>query len=100
MPIRKEIGEIPWVYYRGRRGLRMDPEKIKAIREWEALKTKKGVRAFLGFANYYRAFINKFVTTVAFFTAFTGKHPFLWTLEAQKTFESLKKSFISALILA
>ena len=78
----------------------MDPEKIKVIREWEVPKTKKGVRAFLGFANYYKAFINKFATTAALFTALTGKHPFFWTPEAQKAFESLKKSFISALILA
>ena len=63
-------------------GLRIDPEKIKAIREWEALKTKKGVRAFLGFANYYRAFIDKFATTAAPLTAFTGKYPFLWIPEA------------------
>ena len=78
----------------------MDPEKIKAIREWEILKTKKGVRVFLGFANYYRVFINKFAITVASFTALTGKYLFLWTPKAQKAFENLKKSFISALILA
>ena len=58
-------------------GLRINPEKIKAIREWEAPKIKKAVRAFLRFANYYRAFIDKFVTTAAFFTALTGKYPFL-----------------------
>ena len=58
-------------------GLRMDPEKVRAIWEWEVLKTKKGVRAFLGFTNYYRAFINKFVSTAALFTALTGKYPFL-----------------------
>ena len=81
-------------------GLRMNPEKIKAIWEWEVLKTKKGVRAFLRFANYYRAFINKFLTTVTLFTALIGKYRFLWTAKAQKTFESLKKSFISAPILA
>ena len=63
-------------------GLRMDPEKTKVIQEWEAFKTKKGVRAFLGFANYYRAFINKFVTTAAPFTVLTGKHLFLWTPKA------------------
>ena len=63
-------------------GLRMDPEKIKAIWEWEALKTKKRVRAFLGFANYYRAFINKFVITAAPSTALTGKYPFLWISKA------------------
>ena len=55
----------------------MDPEKIKVIREWEALKIKKGVRAFLRFANYYRVFIDKFVTTAAPLTAFTGKYLFL-----------------------
>ena len=81
-------------------GLRINPEKIKAIWEWEILKTKKGVRAFLEFANYYKAFIDKFVTTVTLFTALTGKYPFLWISKAQKAFESLKKSFISALILA
>ena len=78
----------------------MDPEKTKAIQEWETPKTKKRVRAFLRFANYYKAFINKFTTTAAPFTALTGKYPFLWTPEAQKTFENLKKSFISAPILA
>ena len=55
----------------------MDPEKIKVIREWEALKTKKRVRAFLRFANYYRVFINKFATTATPLTALTGKYPFL-----------------------
>ena len=78
----------------------MDPEKIKAIREWEAPKTKKGVRAFLRFANYYKAFINKFATTAAPLTVLTRKHPFLWIPEAQKAFKNLKKSFISAPILA
>ena len=63
-------------------GLRMDPEKIKAIWEWESIKTKKRVRVFLRFANYYRVFINKFITTAALFTACTGKHPFLWILKA------------------
>ena len=56
--------------------------------------------AFLKFANYYNAFIGKFITTAAPFTALTGKHPFLWTLKAQKAFKNLKKSFISAPILA
>ena len=58
------------------------------------------MRVFLRFANYYKVFINKFVTTAAPFMVLTGKHPFLWTPEAQKAFENLKKSFISALILA
>ena len=63
-------------------GLRIDLEKIKAIRKSEVFKIKKGVRAFLGFANYYKAFINKFVITATLFTALIGKHLFLWTPEA------------------
>ena len=58
-------------------GLWIDPEKIKAIWKWEAPKIKKRVRAFLRFANYYKAFINKLVTTAAFFTVLTEKHFFL-----------------------
>ena len=58
------------------------------------------MHAFLRFANYYKAFINKFATKVAPFTAFTGKYPFLWIPKAQKAFKNLKKSFISAPILA
>ena len=63
-------------------GLRIDPEKIKVIREWEVFKIKKGVYAFLRFANYYKAFIDKFVITVTLFTVFTGKYLFFWTPEA------------------
>ena len=60
----------------------MDLEKIKAIREFEILKIKKGVHVFLRFTNYYRVFINKFAITVATLTAFTGKYPFLWISKA------------------
>ena len=58
------------------------------------------MRAFLRFVNYYKAFINKFVTTAAPLTTLTGKYLFYWIPKAQKAFENLKKSFISALILA
>ena len=62
--------------------LRINPEKIKAIWEWKLLNIKKKVRTFLSFANYYKAFINKFIITVAFFTALIGKHLFFLTAKA------------------
>jgi hypothetical protein len=39
-------------------GIRMDPEKVKAIAERKRPGTVRGVRSFLGFANYYWIFIN------------------------------------------
>ena len=44
-------------------------------------KIKKVVRAVLRFMNYYKAFIDKFVTMVASLTLLTGKYPFLWALK-------------------
>ena len=41
-------------------GVRMDPEKVAAIANWEKPTTVRGVRSFLGFANYYRIFIRNY----------------------------------------
>uniref|UniRef100_A0A0W0G8P4 Reverse transcriptase RNase H-like domain-containing protein n=1 Tax=Moniliophthora roreri TaxID=221103 RepID=A0A0W0G8P4_MONRR len=38
----------------------MDKTKLAGIKDWEAPKTIKGVRSFLGFANFYRKFIGKY----------------------------------------
>jgi len=41
-------------------GIKMDPAKVQAIVSWEYPTNTKDVRAFLGFANFYRRFINNF----------------------------------------
>ena len=41
-------------------GIKMDPAKVQAIVSWEYLTNTKDVRAFLGFTNFYRRFINNF----------------------------------------
>jgi len=43
-----------------REGLRMEPDKVKAIQEWPTPIMIKEVQAFLGFANYYRQFIRNY----------------------------------------
>lgn len=83
------------------KGVRMDPDKIKAIQEWEAPTTVKGVRSFLGFANFYRRFIQGFSEIVRPLTDLTQKdNPFLWTSMAEDAFQKLKRIFLSEPALA
>ena len=60
----------------------------------------KGVRIFLGFANFYRRFIKNFAEVAAPLTRLTGDVCFLWTAEEQAAFEKLKKIFVSEPVLA
>jgi hypothetical protein len=82
-------------------GISMEPEKVKAIMEWEAPHSTRGVRAFVGFANYYWRFIHGFSTLIAPLIMLTRKGtPFKWGPEAQRAFKKLKVMFVTAPILA
>lgn len=82
------------------KGIRMDPEKVGAIQEWETPTTAKGVLGFLGFANFYRQFIKGFSLLCAPLTELTRKNAqFRWNEQANTAFEKLKKAFITAPIL-
>jgi hypothetical protein len=82
------------------KGLCMDPEKVKAVREWKAPTTVKGVRSFLGFANFYRRFIKDFAGVTAPLTRLTGDASFRWTDQENQAFERLKEIFITEPVLA
>jgi len=93
----------------GTEGLKMDPAKVEAIEKWERPQTIKDVQSFLGFANYYRQFIEKYSKVAAPLTDMTkGLNKgvvkgtglvFEWTPEAQLAFEQLKAAFIAEPIL-
>ena len=83
------------------KGIRMDPEKIKAIKSWEAPTTVKGVRGFLGFANFYRRFIKDFALIAKPLTDLTKKDlKFNWNQGAEEAFLKLKDIFLSEPVLA
>ena len=46
-------------------GIQMDPEKVKAITEWQPPITVKGVQSFLDFVNFYWQFIKSFAEVAA-----------------------------------
>ena len=79
----------------------MDPEKVKAISDWEAPTTTKGLRGFFGFANFYGGFIEGYTRICAPLTSLTGKGtPWKWGPEQEKAFKTLKSKFIEEPALA
>lgn len=82
-------------------GIRADPDKIKAVMEWEPPTTVRGARSFLGFSNFYRCFIKGYSTIASPLTDLTKKdHPYRWGKEQQKAFDTLKHTLVTAPLLA
>lgn len=80
--------------------MRPDPEKIQAIRDWEAPLRVRGVRSFVGFANFYRDFIPDFAYIMQPLIHLTRADIyFRWGDEENEAFETLKSAFISHPIL-
>src|SRR5690554_3038909 len=103
--IEKCVFEAPSVEFLGyiisAKGVGMFEEKVKAILEWETPRTVKDVRSFLGFANFYRRFIEGYSRLTIPLTNLTRKDaPWQWTEACQKAFDSLKARFTSAPILS
>jgi hypothetical protein len=80
-------------------GLKMDDHKVKAILDWEPLRSISALRSFLGFASYYHEFIKKFVKITMPLTNFWRNHPKLMNGACNETFETLKGIFVKAFVL-
>ncbi|KAH0604507.1 uncharacterized protein H6S33_006884 [Morchella sextelata] len=82
-------------------GNRMDPKKVVDVLEWSTPKNLHDIQVFLGFANFYRRFILGYSKIVAPLTVLTKKNvKFEWTDEREEAFQTLKKMFTTAPILA
>jgi hypothetical protein len=82
-------------------GIKMDPEKLHAIQDWEPPSNLKDIHAFLGFANFYCRFIRNYSHIVQPLTFLTRKGvPFAWLTEQQTAFDTLKATFTSVPVLA
>jgi hypothetical protein len=80
--------------------LKMDPTKINGIKNWEAPKTVKQVRSFLGFCNFYRRFIGRFADISKPLTKVTKKKTtWNWSEECESAFRELKSKFLEQPIL-
>lgn len=70
-------------------GIKMNSQRISAILDWPAPTDKKGVQSFVGFANFYRKFIQGFSTIITPIMQLTKQNlHFPWTSETQAAFDT------------
>ncbi|WMV47080.1 hypothetical protein MTR67_040465 [Solanum verrucosum] len=73
------------------KGIEVDPEKTDAVKSWPRPLTPSDIRSFLGFADYYRRFVEEFSSIASPLTALTQKKAkFEWSETFEKSFQELK----------
>ena len=72
-------------------GVKVDPNKIKAIKEWKVPTTIKQLRGFLGLTRYYHKFVKNYGRIEAPLTTLLKKDEFSWTPEETKALKILKR---------
>jgi hypothetical protein len=78
-------------------GVSMAPDKVEAITSWPAPTSMKLLQQFLGFANFYRRFIEGYSRIISPLTRLLKKDA-KWHFDAraQEAFDRLKSAFTSA----
>ncbi|KAJ1142196.1 hypothetical protein NDU88_008523 [Pleurodeles waltl] len=90
-------------YHLSPTGIAMDQEKVEATLDWPSPSSIRETQCFLGLANFYQQFILDFAEQTSHITQTLKKEilkkGFVWTMAAEKAFQSLKKAFTQAPIL-
>ena len=75
----------------------MDKGKVQGVLNWPVPKTKKELRGFLGFLNFYQRFIKDFAQVAKPLNTLTSiKKDFEWSSECQNAFDALKHNITTA----
>ena len=67
-------------------GVKVDPNKIKAIKELKVPTTMKKLLGFLGLTGYYCKFVKNYGKIATPLTILLKKETFSWNIEATKAF--------------
>jgi hypothetical protein len=82
-------------------GLKVDPEKVRAVADWKVPKDVYGVCSFLRLANYFGRFLQGYSKMVVLLTNLTRKDKrWEWTEECQEAFEKVKHALTNVPVLA
>lgn len=107
----QEVGYLGHVI--SSQGVSTDPKKCEAVAEWRRPQNTSELRSFLGFASYYRRFVEGFAQLAAplhrLVAETSGKRSkkgasktldAVWTPQCEQSFEGLKDRLVSAPVLA
>ena len=96
------VREIEFLgYHISPEGISMSTAKVESVRNWPVPRNVKDMQAFLGFANFYRRFIEGFSKICKPLTDHTQKDKmFEWTSQCEDAFWRLKSMFTEGPILA
>ncbi|GFT28008.1 retrovirus-related Pol polyprotein from transposon opus [Nephila pilipes] len=96
---RREVSYLGYII--SAEGVRTDPRKVAAVKEWSQPRNVHELRSFLGLCTYYRRFV-KGVSLIArpLHRLTDHKRPFVWSEECEVAFTSLKEALTSSPILS
>jgi len=84
----------------GAEGIKVDPAKIEAVKNYPEPTTPGEVRSFLGLATYFRRFIQGFGVLARPLHELTRqKMPWRWDEQCQASFDGLKEALVTAPVL-
>ncbi|KAF1327255.1 reverse transcriptase, partial [Globisporangium splendens] len=85
----------------GKSGVRVDPEKVKAIDDWPVPQNVKQLRQWLGLANYLHKYTRNYAALAQPLTQLLKKDvEWKWSKDHQTAFEEVKRSLREAPVLA
>ncbi|XP_070004692.1 uncharacterized mitochondrial protein AtMg00860-like [Nicotiana sylvestris] len=83
-----------------REGIKVDPQKIAAVKNCPRPTTPIEIRSFLGLVGHYRKFVEGFSTLASPLTKLTQKAAkFQWSDVCERSFQELKSRLIMASVL-